>query len=295
VIGSYPDRVRTLRKPSTTFPADACDCAIHIYGPPGSSRLADNRKYDPIDANLDAMLELHRWLGVDRAVLVQASIYGTDHSVVLAALRRMPERLRAVAVVDETVSDAELAELEAAGFVSARFNILSMLGNAWDEDTFVRRVTRVARRGWSISLHATVAELKARWSLIERIDAPVIIDHMAYFDGTQGIDPADLAFMRRVMASDTCWLKVSRMDVVSRQGTPYDDTVDYVRALIDLAPERTVWATDWPHVLYDRPTPDDAGLVELFERFVPDAKLRRRILVDAPTELFGFTSPAARP
>lgn len=295
MIGSYPDRVRTLRKPSTAFPAGACDCAIHIYGPPSSSRLADNRKYDPIDANLDAMVELHRWLGVDRAVLVQASIYGTDHSVVLAALRRMPERLRAVAVVDETVSDAELVELEAAGFVSARFNILSMLGNAWDEDAFVRRVTRVAKRGWSISLHATVAELKARWSLIERIDAPVIIDHMAYFDGTQGIDPADLAFMRRVMAGDRRWLKVSRMDVVSRQGTPYDDTVDYVRALIDLAPERTVWATDWPHVLYDRPTPDDAGLVELFERFVPDAKLRRRILVDAPTELFGFTSPAARP
>ncbi|MCO5090933.1 amidohydrolase [Bosea sp. (in: a-proteobacteria)] len=290
MIGIYPDRVRTLRKPKTAFPAGACDCAIHIYGPPGSSRLAANRKYDPIDASLDDMVELHGWLGIERAVLVQASIYGTDHGVVLAALRRMPERLRAIAVVDESVSDDDLAELDAAGCVSARFNILSMLGNAWNEDAFVTQVARVARRGWSISLHASVPELKARWNLIERIEAPVIIDHMAYFDGTQGIDHDDLAFMRRVMAGKGRWLKVSRMDVVSRQGTPYDDTVDYVRALIDLAPDRTVWATDWPHVLYDRPTPDDADLVELFERLVPDATLRQRILVDAPTELFKFSA-----
>lgn len=295
MIGTYPDRVRTLRKPATKLPAGACDCAIHVYGPPGASRLADNRKYEPIDATIDDMLELHRWLGVDRAVLVQASIYGTDHSVVLAALRRFPERLRAIAVVDETVSDAELIEFEAAGIVSARFNILSMLGNAWDEDAFVRRVARVAKRGWSISLHATVAELKERWSLVERIEVPVIIDHMAYFDGTKGIDADDLAFMRRVMAGQNRWLKVSRMDVVSRQGRPYDDTVGYVRALIDLAPERTVWATDWPHVLYDRPTPDDATLVELLERFVPDAELRKHILVDAPTKLFGFTQAIGKP
>jgi 2-pyrone-4,6-dicarboxylate lactonase len=294
MIKTYPDRVRTLRKPSVKFPAGACDCAIHIYGPPGSSRLADNRKYDPIDATLDDMVELHRWLGVDRAVLVQASIYGTDHSAVLAALRRMPDRLRAIAVIDDTVTDSELDELQAAGCVSARFNIVSLLGNVWNEEAFVSGVERAAKRGMSISLHATVDELKTRWNLIDRIEAPVIIDHMAYFDGTQGINADDLAFMRKVMAGGNRWLKVSRMDVVSRQGTPYDDTVDYVRALIDLAPERTVWATDWPHVLYDRPTPDDADLVELFRRFVPDAALRQRILVDAPTELFGFTTPAVK-
>lgn len=293
MIGVYPDRVRTLRKPSLKLPEGSCDCAIHIYGPPGSSRLADNRKYDPIDASLDEMIELHRYLGVDRAVLVQASIYGTDHNVVLQALRRMPDRLRAIAVIDETVTDAEMDELAAAGCVSARFNILSMLGNAWDEDTFVKRVKRVVKQGWSVSLHADVAELKARWKLIERIETQVIIDHMSYFDGTQGIDPDDLAFMRNMMRDERFWLKVSRMDLVSRQGTPYDDTVDYVRALIDLAPQRTVWATDWPHVLYDRPTPDDADLVELFGRFVPDEKLRQQILVDSPTKLFRFNTPGA--
>lgn len=291
MIAVYPDWVRDTRTPSVSLPRGTCDCAIHIYGSPGASRLAANRKYDPIDASIDDMLKLHKTLGIERAVLVHASIYGTDHSVVLDGLRRYPERLRAIAVIDESVSDEELSILEKAGVRSMRFNILSMLGNAWDEERFLRNVARGVVRGWSISLHADVRELKARASLIERIEAPVIIDHMAYFDGTQGIYPDELSFMKSVLRQDGRWLKVSRMDVVSRQGTPYDDTVDYVRALIDLAPERTVWATDWPHVLYDRPTPNDADLVELFFRVVPDPALRQRILVDAPMELFGFSKP----
>ena len=63
--------------------------------------------------------------------------------------------------------------------------------------------------------------------------------------------------------------------------------VPFARALVDTAPERVLWGTDWPHPNM-AVMPDEGELVDLLADYVPDEALRNRILVDNPTELYDF-------
>jgi 2-pyrone-4,6-dicarboxylate lactonase len=74
-------------------------------------------------------------------------------------------------------------------------------------------------------------------------------------------------------------------------GKPHADTIDFAQALLDAAPTRLLWGTDWPHVKaqWSIPMPKDADLAELLAVWIPDAEQRRQILVDNPAQLYGFT------
>jgi len=286
----YLDWVRDTRQARVAVPALTCDCAVHIYRPQGVGTLSHQRRYDPPQASIEDLERVHAAMGVQRAVIVQASIYGSDPTVMLEALRRAPRRYRGIAVIDAGVSDAQLRELHDAGVRGARFNLLSRFGTAFDPKTFLRDVNRVAAMGWSASLHATVPELKEKRAVIDAIRCPVILDHVAYFfDPADGNTPEDIDFLRSFTDRGNWWVKISRMDRYVR--TPYDAVVDTIGRIVEAAPERTVWATDWPHVLYpvgDAVVPNDADLIELMFRCVPDAHLRENLLVRNPARLFDF-------
>ena len=72
---------------------------------------------------------------------------------------------------------------------------------------------------------------------------------------------------------------------------PYADTDVFARALVDAAPERLLWGTDWPHVFIKTAMPEERKLLGLLEHWVPDKAMRKRILVDHPAELYDFTRP----
>jgi 2-pyrone-4,6-dicarboxylate lactonase len=77
---------------------------------------------------------------------------------------------------------------------------------------------------------------------------------------------------------------------ISKTGPPFDDVIPIMQVLIDAAPDRVVWATDWPHPVSTSQPPNEADLLELLYRAVPNAALLQKILVDNPRQLFGFTS-----
>jgi len=56
-------------------------------------------------------------------VVVQTSFLGTDNTALLAALQARPDRLRGVAVIDPTITDAQLTALQAAGVRGIRLNL----------------------------------------------------------------------------------------------------------------------------------------------------------------------------
>ena len=284
----HHDWQRDTRQPSVALPPDACDCAIHVFDPSRTDLLLPGRRYEPPVAWLGELRTLHQRLGVDRAVLVQPSVYGSDHTVLLAALHSDPERYRGVALLDDSVPDAACEELHAAGVRSARFNILSRFGAPFDATAFRRQVRRAEALGWSISLHATAAELAAQARLLLDIRAEVVVDHLAYLKDDE-LDGEGFRFLREAVTRGNWWVKVSRVD--HRYPPPYDDAAELVRRVVALNPWRMLWATDWPHPLYDVDTttmPNDADLVELFARAVPDASLREQILVHNPARVFGF-------
>ncbi|MGQ3115311.1 MAG: amidohydrolase family protein [Hydrogenophaga sp.] len=279
---------RDTREPAVALPPLSCDCAVHVFDPARVDLLLPGRRYEPPVAWLDELRTLHERLGVQRAVLVQPSVYGNDHAVLLTALRADQARYRGVALLDDSVSDAACEELHAAGVRSARFNILSRFGAAFDTTAFRRQVRRAEALGWSISLHATADELAAHARLLLDIRAEVVVDHLAYLNPGD-LDGEGFRFLREAVTRGHWWMKVSRVD--HRFAPPYDDAVELIRRVVALNPWRMLWATDWPHPLYDVATttmPNDADLIELLARAVPDAALREQILVHNPARVFGF-------
>jgi len=61
----------------------------------------------------------------------------------------------------------------------------------------------------------------------------------------------------------------------------------FAQTLIEDAPDRMVWGSDWPHVSLTR-MPNTGALRNLLPQWAPDADTRRRILVDNPARLYGF-------
>ncbi len=73
---------------------------------------------------------------------------------------------------------------------------------------------------------------------------------------------------------------------ISSSGAPFDDAIPHARALVEAAPERVLWGTDFPHPNISGDMPNDGELVNLFARTIVDETLRTRILVDNPKRLY---------
>jgi len=89
-----------------------------------------------------------------------------------------------------------------------------------------------------------------------------------------------------------CWVKLSGAYRIASQPQPYDDAVPFARALVETAPDKLVFGTDWPHPSIKVPMPQDSSLLDLLPVWIPDEATRRQILVDNPARLYDF--PPAR-
>jgi 2-pyrone-4,6-dicarboxylate lactonase len=271
-----------------TPPPGACDAHCHIFGPAARFPFAPERSYTPPDAGIEDFERLQARLGLSRAVFVQASCHGTDNAAMLDALRRGAGRYAGVAMIDESITDADLAQLHEAGARATRFNFVAHLGGAPDLDRFWRIVDRVAPLGWHIVMHFDAQDLPAHAELLQRMPCPYVIDHMARVDATAGVDQAPFVALLGLLRDERCWVKVSGAERLTADGSPpYHDVVPYARALIAAAPDRVLWGTDWPHPNV-RHMPDDGDLVDLLAQFAPDEATRHRILVDNPQRLYDF-------
>lgn len=269
-------------------PPGACDAHCHIFGPATRFPFASSRTYTPPDAGLDMFERLQERLGLSRAVFVQASCHGTDNAAMIDALRRGGGRYAGVAMIDDDTPDGELRELHDAGVRGARFNFVRHLGGAPDIDAFWRSVGRVAPLGWHIVLHFDAADLPAHRELLARIPTPYIIDHMARVDSSLGLEQAPFRHLLELMQDERCWVKVSGAERLTSGGAPpYDDVVPFARALLEAAPDRVLWGTDWPHPNV-RHMPDDGDLVDLMADIAPDEATRHRVLVENPGRLYDF-------
>jgi 2-pyrone-4,6-dicarboxylate lactonase len=231
---------------------------------------------------------LQEKLGLSRAVFVQASCHGTDNTAMIDALVRGDGRYAGVAMIDESYGERELGELHDAGVRGTRFNFVSHLGGAPDLDVFWRLVERVAPFGWHIVLHFDAKDLPGHAELLDRLPTPFVIDHMARVDAAAGLDQEPFQALLHVMKDERAWVKISGAERLTAEGPPpYDDVVPYAQALIEAAPERVLWGTDWPHPNV-RHMPDDGDLVDQLAKYAPDEATRNQILVDNPERLYDF-------
>jgi predicted TIM-barrel fold metal-dependent hydrolase len=267
----------------TPLPAGACDSHVHVFGEPGRYPLAPGRNYTPHVCSLRDYREVMAALGIERAVLVQPSVYGTDNAALLDALREGGRAFRGVVVPAPDVSDAELLSMHEAGVRGIRLNLVNP--HVLSVDQAVSLCARVASLGWHLQLQLQLAEGDTALvqALARRVSVPLVLDHL----GRIHADAPPRALLKLVDEC-RCWVKLSAPYRVSREPHPYRDLRHLVRALAAGRPDRLLWASDWPHTEQREQTPEPAALVEAFAQWIPDPAVRAAICTVNPQALYGF-------
>jgi D-galactarolactone isomerase len=272
--------------PKLKAPPNACDCHMHIY----DSRfpVAPNAKLRPPEATVDAYRLFQKRIGTTRNIVVTPSTYGTDNSVTLDAMAKLGGTARGVAVVDTSVTDAELKRLNEQGIRGIRFNLVQ--SGATTIDMLEPLSKRVNDLGWHVQIHMMGDAIIENTDLLQRLPSPIVFDHLARIPQPAGVDHPAFALVLKLLDKDRAWVKLSGAYQDTRTGPPaYADVSKVARAYVKAAPERLICASDWPHPTEKADAkPDDAILFDLLADWAPDEAVRNRILIDNPAALYGF-------
>ena len=267
------------------LPAGACDTHAHVIGAdPARHPLIADRIYTPAPAPEPAYLAMLDGLGLQRGVLVQVSTYGTDNRCMLETLRRHPGRLCGVAVVDQDCRYAELEALHRAGVRGLRINTLLRGGIGYDQIEAL--ADRIAPLGWHLEFLVHARDLPALLPRLQRLPVPGVVDHMGALHPVTGLEDGGLDALCLLMRDHGWWAKLSGAYRLGLAPDRLQDSTPLARRLVEAAPDRVLWGSDWPHVNLHRDMPDTAALLGLLAHWVPDAALRRRILADNPGRLY---------
>jgi 2-pyrone-4,6-dicarboxylate lactonase len=281
IPGPDPD----TKQPRYVPPPGTCDAHCHIFGPADRFPFAAARPYTPPDAPVENLAKLHRILGIERAVIVHPSCHGKDLRVTLDAIARSNGRYRGTMLADDSLSARDLEELHERGIRAVRFNFVRHLGGAPDLNVFRRMVERIAPLGWHAVLHLDAEGLLEHRAVLQDLPVPMVIDHMGRVKAAGSLEQQPFNLLRDFMRHENCWVKVSGSERVSSLGPPFTDAIPFAQALIDVAPDRVLWGTDWPHpnVVH---MPNDGDLVDLIPLIAPDRATQQRLLVDNPARLY---------
>ena len=268
--------------PAHRAPAGAVDCHHHVYD--ARFALAPDAAYRPGDATADDYRAFRERLGFTASVVVQPSVYGVDNGCTLDAVRRLGAA-RAVAVISGTESDAALRALGDAGTVGIRLQAVGATRPSLAR--LEALAARAAGQGWHLQLHLDADLIVEAAERLAALDVDLVFDHFGRIPHPEGTNHPAFGVIAGLVARGRCWVKLSAGYHFTRTGGPdYADVGALTRAFLDLAPERMLWGSDWPHPTEAR-KPD---VSVLFDRFVewagPDRA--RRALVDTPRALYRF-------
>jgi D-galactarolactone isomerase len=274
--------------PKLKAPANACDCHMHIYD--ARFPIAPTATLKPADALPADYKLLQKRLGTTRNVIVTPSTYGTDNSATLDGMAKLAPNVRGVAVVDASVTDAELKRLNGLGMRGTRFNLVQ--AGATTVEMLEPLSKRIHELGWHIQINAKPELIVEIEPLLTRLPTPLVFDHLAHVPRDVGVDSPAFKTMRKLIDQGRTWVKLSGAYQDTKVGPPtYADATPIAQAYVKAAPERMVWGSDWPHPT-EKVKPDDAVLFDLLAQWVPDEASRDRILVQNPEVLYGFGKSA---
>jgi predicted TIM-barrel fold metal-dependent hydrolase len=274
--------------PKLKAPPNACDCHMHIYD--ARFPIAPSATLKPPDALPSDYKLLQKRIGTTRNVIVTPSTYGTDNSATLDGMTKLAPNVRGVAVVDTSVTDAELKRLHGLGMRGTRFNLVQ--AGATTVEMLEPLSKRVHDLGWHIQINAKPELIVEIEALLLRLPSPLVFDHLAHVPRDVGVEHPAFKTMRKLIDQGRTWVKLSGAYQDTKVGAPtYADATPIAQAYAKAAPERMVWGSDWPHPT-EKEKPDDAVLFDLLTQWVPDQATRNRILVQNPEALYGFGKSA---
>lgn len=285
------------------MPPGACDCHTHVFPNDARFPFSSARKYTPPFASVEQLCARLDRQRLQRVVIVQPSVYGTDNSATLHAVEAIGQRrARAVAVIDSGARGAHLDALHAAGVRGVRVN-LEMLGESDPErcGELLRQTARqISGRGWHIQIYSRLDVVAALSGVIAALDVPVVLDHFARARASDGTEQRGLEAVLRLVHEGRVYVKLSAPYLCMQSNADRTSLDAIARAFIAANEQRVVWASNWPHPDAShggkpdltRISPpcavNDGELLNLLGEWAPDPAIRQRILVDNPARLYDF-------
>lgn len=293
---------------TTQLPIGSTDTHLHVFEP-AEFPYATPRTYTPGAATFDDMVALHGALGVQRRVLVQPSVYGTDNRCLLSAVARAGQgHCRAIAVVVlDAVDTAAVDALHAGGVRGIRLNLAvrheADLQRARDQ--FLQAARAITRPDWCVQVHCSGDLLGVLADALHAFDVPVVLDHFAGLRPSTAHDahPA-LQALLYLLASGQAFVKLSADYRASETPEPHEDLAPLARRLIAHHADRLLWGSDWPHtgganrnpaVIESFRTVDLSGALDRLRGWCGDAAVFEQILVHNPARLYGFDATPSTP
>ncbi|TKV70533.1 amidohydrolase family protein [Rhizobium sp. AU243] len=282
-IVPYSDGVN---RPKFKAPPNTCDTHFHIYD--NRFPAAANASLIPPNASVADYEKLRARLGFERSVIIQPSTYGTDNSCLLSALGELGKKARGIAVVDTSVTNEVLKKLNESGVRGIRFN----LGRAGA--TTVEMIEplskRVADLGWHIQVHMTGSDIAKNADLFSRLPTTVVFDHLGRVPQPDGEKHPAFNVVRGLLEKGRAYVKLSSIYQDTKVGPPtYEDIGKLAIAYLKIAPDRVVWASDWPHPSPGKfGQPNDAMLMDLAAEWAGNDDVRQKIFVENAAKLYGF-------
>lgn len=274
--------------PSFVLPADACDCHMHVFDP--DLPFTANAVLTHGAATPSQYQRLQRRLGTTRNVIVQPSSYGTDHRAMLSGLQYFGKSARGVAVVTPDTTDAELDMLAEAGVVGTRLNLVQR--GATDIAMARPLASRIRRVGWHLQVHMLPEAFLNNVDTLLALDINVVVDHFARACSNQALAPLMERAVHKLLASGHGWLKLSGAYMAVPPGSHELHRLDdFALHIAQSHSNRLVWGSDWPHAT-ETEKPNDASLISLLARWIPEPAARSKVLVSNPAQLYGFQDTA---
>lgn len=280
-----PHSAATAR-PAHRVPNLACDAHLHIL-----DSYLDARTTPQQDATADQYQTVQALLGTQRAVVVQPRPYGTDHRVTLNAIAHLGlARTRGIAVVHPDVPEQELISLHQGGIRGVRMSLYTAHNAVVGFEMLEALAHKVHAMGWHLQLHWTADQIAEHADTLLGLPVTLVFDHLARLPVAQGTAHPAFAVVRELLQQGRAWVKLSGayLNTVRPHGQGYDDLQAVAQAWVQLAPDRLVWGSDWPHTTETLHMPDDSLLLDLLYDWAGDTGIAERILVDNPARLYGF-------
>jgi predicted TIM-barrel fold metal-dependent hydrolase len=281
-------------------PPGACDCHVHVFDPvqfPYDSR----RIYTPPEASIDDLRNLQTAIRFDRLVVVAPSVYGTDNSCTIDAVRKLgAARARGVAVIDDSITTAALDDMAAAGVRGVRLNLES----AGDTDaiaakrTLVSLAERIGDRDWHIQFDTRLSVIAALKDEIAALPVPVVVSHFGRARAALGPGQSGFADLLDLVRCGRVYVKISAPYRTSDGSLDFPDVAPLAQALVAANPDRVLWGSNWPHpgrastsaAIAPPYANDDGRVLNLLTAWVPGPEVRKKILVDNPARLYRFAA-----
>jgi len=281
--------IETVTKPVFSAPLRVCDCHMHVFGPAESYPGVPDARYTLPEGSLEQYCAVADLLGLQRAVFVQPSFYGTDNSCLLDAMKRFGRPCRGVIFLPNHIASKQIETLHRLGVRGIRLDFFKADHAKRDHSTIVselRRAGDIARDvGWHVELYSPGYVTRSLFDCLGDLDIDFSVNHLGYMKADRGIADADFIHFIELVKTRHCWVKLTGPYRVAPD--EQKDRTDWMaKMLIAAAPERVIWGTDWPHLPHGS---RDTG--ELFNRlkdWCPSETGRYDILVRNPARLYQF-------